>query len=390
MAAHPITGTVYVQAPGRINIIGEHTDYNDGYVLPAAINRCIRLECRANGTPSTVNLEALDTGETLRLNLNDPLHAAVPWHRYIAGVALELQALDFPVRGFDVRFSGDIPMGAGLSSSAALACASAMGISAVFKLGLHKNTIMEAAQDAEHHHVGNRCGIMDQFACTMGKAGHAFLLDCRSMEYRYLPACPDGYEWLLLNTNVVHHLAGTEYNLRRKECMEAVSMIRQRHTAVRNLRDVTTEMLPELEAMLPNLLYRRCRHVVLENKRVFQAVNALENNAAESLGALLTASHHSLQLDYEVSCPELDFLVEHALALKSIAGARMMGGGFGGCTLNLVRETEIDGVVQQLGTAYEKRFGQAPTPIGVTTCDGAHLVKAWSEGPKTIRPTAPS
>lgn len=374
MAAHPSTDTVYLLAPGRINIIGEHTDYNDGFVLPAAINRYIRLECRANGTDSTVNLEALDTGETLQLNLNDPLHTSAPWHRYIAGVALELLALNFPVRGFDIRFRGDIPPGAGLSSSAALACASAMGISAVFKLGLHKHTIMEAAQDAEHHHVGNQCGIMDQFASMMGKSGQAFMLDCRSMEHNYLPACPDGYAWLLLNTNVVHYLAGTEYNTRRQECMEAVSIIRKHHPEVRNLRDVTSELLSELEDVLPNLLYRRCRHVVLENKRVLQAAEALINNAPESLGALLTASHNSLQLDYEVSCPELDFLVDSTRALKNVAGARMMGGGFGGCTLNLVRETEVDAVVQQVSVAYEKRFGQLPSPIRVTTSDGAHLV----------------
>jgi len=377
MSAHPSSDWVYVLAPGRINIIGEHTDYNNGFVMPAAINLCIRLECRANGTPSTVNLEAIDFGESLQINLNDPLPAKAPWHRYIAGVALELHALNFPIRGFDVRFTGDIPPGAGLSSSAALACAAAMGLNAVFKLGLHKNTIMEVAQEAEHHHAGNQCGIMDQFACMMGKAGRAFLLDCRSMEHRYLPACPHGYVWLLLNTQVTHHLASTEYNARRKACEEVVTIAKSRWPGLRSLRDVLPDWLPELETMLPAALYRCCRHVVTENERVLKAAEALENNDAQTLGALLTASHRSLQLDYEVSCPELDFLVDQIHAVEGIAGARMMGGGFGGCTINLVKETAVETVVQVLSAAYKKRFGRSPVPIQIGVSNGARMMKAW-------------
>ncbi|MCC6410999.1 MAG: galactokinase [Saprospiraceae bacterium] len=366
---------VTAQAPGRINIIGEHTDYNDGFVLPAAIEHKMTVQIHRNGTPSTVNLTDLKEQQSFSFNLLDFSPMEESWQNYVMGVVSELQKLGGDIKGFDAEFESDVPIGSGMSSSAAMECSFAIALNALFELGFDKLQIIKASQLAEHNFVGNKCGIMDQFASVMGKKDHVILLDCRSLEFQYFPLELGDYQLLLLNTNVSHALASSEYNTRRSECEQGVSVLKKEYPNIKNLRDVTIEQVVAQKAHLPEPIFRRCRHVVNENQRVLNATEALLAGNFKTLGELMYQSHFSLQNDYEVSCPELDFIVQHTIGKDEVLGSRMMGGGFGGCTINLVEKGRVAEFVKQVSKSYRDRFGIDLTPIEVGIGDGAKVIQ---------------
>jgi len=346
-----------IASPGRINFIGEHTDYNMGFVLPTAIDRKIIFKLRKNNSKNICSVYSANYDVSFSVDLKKIKISNIEWENYILGVIYELQQLTDKLRGFDCVLSSDIPVGSGISSSAALECGLAFGLNELFELGLSKLSIVELSQRAEHNYVGTKCGIMDQYASVMSKDDHVILLDCKSIEHEYIPINIKPYKVLLLNTNVSHSLASTAYNKRREECEKGVYIIRNKYDQVNSLRDVDEKMLAEFIGALPEVIYTRCKYVVEENARVLQAVKALKEDRLEDFGDLMYTTHDGLSKQYEVSCPELDFLVEFSKENKAILGARMMGGGFGGCTINLIHEDAIDGFVIKVSTAYKEKFG---------------------------------
>lgn len=366
---------VTVRAPGRINLIGEHTDYNDGFVLPAAVDRSMTVRASRNGTPSTVRLTDVREQQFFSFDLRNFSPVEKGWQNYVMGVVSELQKLGGAISGFDATFEGNVPIGSGMSSSAALECSFATALNELFGLGFDKRQLIEASQLAEHHFVGIKCGIMDQFASVMGKKGHVILLDCRSLEFQYFPLELGDYQLLLLNTNVSHTLASSEYNTRRAECAEGASILKQVYPGIRNLRDVILEQVVNNKAKMPEHIFRRCHHVVSENQRVLDATKALLAGDFKTLGQLMYQSHFSLQNDYEVSCPELDFLVQQTLEKDYIPGSRMMGGGFGGCTISIIEKGRAAAFVEQVSKIYRDRFGINLTPIEVAIGDGASVIQ---------------
>lgn len=369
--AEPVS--VHVLSPGRINLIGEHTDYNDGFVLPAATGLYMQFELEKNGTTALCRVQSEAMRETLLADL-DGLHpAADGWQNYILGVLDEIRRRTNRLQGFDGHIRSAIPPGSGLSSSAALECGLAFGLNKLFSLGLSPMELAELSQLAEHRFAGTQCGILDQFACVMGKKDHFMLLDCRSMEFRYIPARLGDCSLLLLNSGVSHTHASSGYNQRREECRQGVAFLQERDAGIRSLRDVSPAMVADMQGTMPEPLYRRCRYVVQENQRVLRAVEALEQSEMALLGNLLTASHHGLRDDYEVSCPELDYLVETAISLPGVLGSRMMGGGFGGCSLTLVRGEALAEVREQLVSSYSRSFGREAAPLEVCLVDGVRL-----------------
>ena len=365
--------TISVQSPGRINIIGEHTDYNDGFVLPAAIDKKTVFQLRKNGTRDSVQVVASNLKEKFSFQLSAFQALENGWQNYIMGVVHELQQLGAKLTGFDCEFEGNVPIGSGMSSSASLECSLAYGLNALFDLGLDKWQLIKACQMAEHHFVGIQCGIMDQFASMMGKANQLMLLDCRSLEYEYYPLDLGQYELLLLNTNVTHSLADSQYNRRRADCEAGVALLQKNYPNIKNLRDVSLDELTAVEDTVPERIFRRCHHVVSENWRVQQATYALIKGQHSQLGQLLYQSHFSLQNDYEVSCPELDFLVKKSLQKDYILGSRMMGGGFGGCTINIIAQKLKPQYVEEISLVYHKCFGIDLEAYSVSIEDGAKL-----------------
>ncbi len=363
-------------SPGRINLIGEHTDYNDGFVFPAAIDRGIRFDLCRNGSPNLCEVYSADFDKRLRFDLGQVERSAEEWENYILGVIHELQGLGKPLQGFDCTIRSDLPIGAGLSSSAAMECGLAYGLNELFELELTKSDIVHLGQRAEHNFVGTKCGIMDQYASVLGRQGHALLLDCRSVTHRNVPIDLEPYGLLLLNTRVTHNLASGEYNLRRADCFEGVRLLNEKAgLGLETLRDLSPEQLEEYRNLLPARIAKRCAYVLAENARVQEASLALERNDLQAFGGLLYASHEGLQNEYEVSCEELDFLVDFSRGKDYVLGSRMMGGGFGGCTLNLLRKDRIDEYTQQVSEAYRHRFGIEPEPIAVHPAQGTHLIE---------------
>lgn len=377
MTKQPTTATdaVTVYAPGRINIIGEHTDYNDGFVLPAAIDRMMTVQARRNGASSTVRLTARATQQTFSFDLGHFSPVEKGWQNYVMGVVSELQKLGGAISGFDAEFGGDVPIGSGMSSSAALECSFAVALNELFGLGFSKWQLIEASQRAEHNFVGIKCGIMDQFASVMGKKDHVMLLDCRSLDFQYFPLELGAYQLLLLNTNVSHTLASSEYNTRRSECEQGVLILQKEYPGIVNLRDANLEQIVANKSKMPEHIFRRCLHVVTENQRVLDATKSLLAGDFKMLGELMYQSHFSLQNDYEVSCPELDFLVQQTLEKDYILGSRMMGGGFGGCTISIVEKLRAAEFIEQAAAAYCNRFGIDLTPIEVAIGDGATVIQ---------------
>lgn len=369
------TDAATAQAPGRINIIGEHTDYNDGFVLPAAIGHKMTVQARRNGTPSTVHLTARATQQSFSFDLRDFSPVEKGWPNYVMGVVSELQKLGGVISGFDAEFESDVPIGSGMSSSAALECSFALALNELFGLGFDQWQLIKASQRAEHNFVGNKCGIMDQFAGVMGKKDHVMLLDCRSLDFQYFPLELGAYQLLLLNTNVSHSLASSEYNTRRAECEQGVHILQQEYPGIANLRDVNLKQIAAMEEQLPEHVFRRCRHVVSENQRVLDATKALLAGDFNAVGELMYQSHFSLQNDYEVSCPELDFLVQQTLDKDYVLGSRMIGGGFGGCTISIVEKERVAEFVEEVSSVYSRHFGIDLTPVEVVIGDGAKVIR---------------
>ncbi len=357
-------------APGRINLIGEHTDYNEGFVLPASIDKRIYLAIQALDT-MRADLVSADLGEKASFLLDDTRPKLPHWALYPFGVVKELQKRGFRPGGFRAAFGGDIPIGSGLSSSAALESAFAVALNALFGLGADQMTLALVGQSAEHHYAGVRCGIMDQFASLFGKKGQVIRLDCRSLEHEFFPLDLEGFELILADTRVKHSLASSAYNERRRQCETGVALIRKHFPAVKSLRDVNREMLAGLENQMEGKVFQRCSYVVEENARVTQTCDALAQGDPDRVGRLMFFSHQGLREQYEVSCPELNLLVETAAKTPGVKGSRMMGGGFGGCTINLVRSNNVQLFQDRIARAFEKDFGHLPLFYQVSTGDGA-------------------
>lgn len=367
--------TLTAQAPGRINLIGEHTDYNDGYVLPAAIDKYLTVKLKVNTTDTKVKITASDLGESFTFDLQDFSPARGGWPNYVMGVVHELQQKGASLKGFDAEFESQVPIGSGMSSSAALECSFAIALNEQFSLGFSQWELIHAAQMAEHNFVGTRCGIMDQFASVMGQKDKVMLLDCRSLEFEYFPLELGAYQLLLLNTNVSHSLASSAYNTRRAACEEGAAIINEVYTGIQSLRDVNMEQLMTAKAKLPPTVFKRCYHVVSENQRVLQAAKALADSNHRLLGKLMYQSHTSLEQDFEVSCPELDFLVQQTLDVDFVLGSRMMGGGFGGCTINLIEQQRAEAFVDTVSKRYKNQFGLELTPVTVSIGNGAQTIR---------------
>lgn len=365
---------IKIASPGRINLIGEHIDYNDGFVLPAAIDKYIYLTLKINGDDDRCTIKSKGFDSVLVVDLNNLGQGTEGWHNYVLGVLSEIQKLTPGLKGFDCSMESNVPVGSGVSSSAALECGLAFGLNQLLELNLDKWQLIKIGQNAEHNYVGTKCGIMDQFASVMGKKGHTMLLDCRSLDFEYIPTKIEPYRFLLLNTNVAHNLSTGEYNMRREQCEEGLEILANRHKIDKSFREVTFTMLEHCKAKLGPILYNRCLYVVEENERVLKAVEALKKNKLDVFGNLMRETHHGLSEKYEVSCPELDFLVELSEGDPHVLGARMMGGGFGGCTLNLIHKDAIDKFVESASKAYKKKFGIELSYFQTVPGQGTHMV----------------
>lgn len=364
-----------VRAPGRINLIGEHTDYNDGFVMPAAVDKEIFFGIAASDDERSV-FYSINYNERFEVDLHDPKPVTNPqWANFLLGVLFQFRENGFPVKPFYCAFGGNIPLGAGMSSSAAMECGFAFALSEFHLLNVPRLKIITMAQWAEHHFVGVKCGIMDQFASVMGKAGHAILLDCRSLEHRYAPLDLKEYGIILCDTKVKHSLVNSEYNTRRQECESGISILQQHYPQVKSLRDVSAEMLDQHRSEFPGKVYDRCLYVVQEIQRVQIASADLDKNDLKAFGKKMYETHEGLSSLYEVSCEELDFLVAEARKSDSVLGARMMGGGFGGCTINLVRNDRADAFITEMQSKYRKAFSIDMVPYRVRVVDGVSRVR---------------
>ena len=345
-----------VRSPGRINLIGEHMDYNEGYVLPAAIDKAAYIAISLRDD-DTIHLTAYDLNETFSTTVADiqPLDNGV-WPNFIMGAAAQFVEKGIKIKGFNAILASDVPIGAGLSSSAAIECAMTFALNDLLKTGLDRLTMVLMAQKAEHEYAGVKCGIMDQFASMFGKKNHVLRLDCRSLTYDYFPLKMDGLKIVLFDTNVKHSLASSEYNVRREQCEEGVALIQQKYPTVKSLRDANITMVNE--CIDPNILvYNRCKYIVEEKQRLLDGCDALEVGDVAAFGKKMFATHHGLSKEYEVSCKELDFLVDEVKDDPSVLGARMMGGGFGGCTINIVKEDAVDALIERITPQYKAAMG---------------------------------
>lgn len=362
-----------VRAPGRVNLIGEHTDYNLGFVLPAAIS----LETWIAAVPSDdgrVALNSLEQGDSASFELDDPGPRRGEWIDYAAGMAWALGREGVALRAVSGVVDSTIPIGSGLSSSAALELAAAWTLASEVPPPLPPMSLAQAAQRAENEYVGVRCGLMDQFASTFGREGMALLLDCRSLEFRPV-ALPAGHVLVALDTRSPHRLEASQYNARREQCERAVAALAREEPQIRSLRDVTPDMLPRLARLVDDETLRRVRHVVEENERVLQAASALESGDLDEVGRLFAASHASLDELYEVSSPQLDALVEIAVSVPGVAAARMTGAGFGGCTVNLVEEAAVERLKSEVAGRYASTAGEPAGFHVVSAVNGAGVVK---------------
>jgi galactokinase len=346
-----------VRSPGRVNIIGEHTDYNEGFVLPAAIDKAAYIAMSLRNDEE-IYLTAADLHETFSTTVSTLKPVGdVSWPNYILGAVAQFAKRGVKLTGFNAVLSSDVPMGAGLSSSAAVECATVFALNHLLQTNIDRVTMVGMAQKAEHEYAGVMCGIMDQFASMMGKKDHVIKLDCRSLEYEYVPFKLEGIKIVLLNTNVKHSLASSEYNTRRNECMQAVEWISAHHPEVTSLRHATIAMLDEYVLPKDKRIDQRSRFVVEEIDRLLTGCADLQNGDIAALGKKMFATHDGLSKMYAVSCKELDFLVDFVRNRPEVLGARMMGGGFGGCTINLVKEEAIDALIAAVKPAYEAATG---------------------------------
>jgi len=345
-----------VRSPGRVNLIGEHTDYNQGLVLPAAINKNIYMAIGVR-SDQQIYLHSIDLNDSFESNLSKIESSGKLWPDYILGVADQLIKKQHNLKGFNVVFGGDIPQGAGLSSSAALECATAFALNKLFSLGLEKIELAKTAQKAENEFVGVQCGLMDQFASTFGEKQAVIKLDCRSFDYEYIPFLAQEIKIVLLDTRVTHSLTTSAFNERREQCEKGVTMVSKHIIGITSLRDITQSMLIDYVEPHDELVFRRCSYILAEIKRVEDGADDLRKNNFEAFGKRMFASHNGLQYMYEVSCAELDCLVDLVREDEHVLGARMMGGGFGGCTINLVRAEHVNSLIKRVSKAYFEQIG---------------------------------
>jgi galactokinase len=374
------TAASVYRAPGRVNLIGEHTDYNDGFVLPAAIE----FYCWAAAAPrrdGRLIIYSENFNETVEAALDSlsPLEKK-HWANYPLGVAWALRQAGKPLTGANIYIAGDVPLGAGLSSSAAVEVAIGFALLGQSGLAVDRSELPQLCQKAENEFVGARVGIMDQFISCFGRASHALLLDCRSLQHEFV-TIPADLQLVICNTMVKHELASSEYNARRAECEEGVRILRKAFPEIRALRDVTLSQLEEHRRNVSPTVFARCRHVVTENARVESAVEAFRREDRQALGQLMRDSHRSLRDDYEVSCKELDLMVEIAAAQPGLIGARMTGGGFGGCTINLVECAAVSDFRRNVAAAYFSKTGLTPEIFVSPASDGAQQIAVIENKP---------
>ena len=363
------TGSVYA-SPGRINLIGEHTDYNGGFVFPGAVDKGMIIEIKPNGT-DIVKAYSIDLKDYVEFGLNEEDAPRASWARYIFGVCREMIKRGVEVKGFNTAFAGDVPLGAGMSSSAALESAYAYAINDLFGDNkIDKFELAKVGQATEHNYIGVKCGIMDQFASVFGKEGSLMRLDCRSLEYQYFPFKPEGYRLVLVDSVVKHELASSAYNKRRQSCENVVNAIAKKHEGVEFLRDCTLEMLAEVKEEVSAEDYMRAEYVIEEIQRVLDVCDALEKGDYETVGQKMYETHHGMSKKYEVSCEELDFLNDVAFDC-GVTGSRVMGGGFGGCTINLVKNELYETFITTAKERFKEKFGRSPKVYDVVISDGS-------------------
>ncbi len=363
-----------VLSPGRINIIGEHIDYNDGYVLPAAIDKIICFTFEKNNS-NTANIEAIDLNESAAIAVTkEAILSEVVWTNYLRGVLFQLKLKGYEIGGFNCAFSSNIPTGSGLSSSAALECGFLFGINEMFNLGIKSIDIALMGQSAEHW-VGINCGIMDQFSSVMGLENKVIKIDCRTLDYTYHDADFADYSLVLFDSNVKHSLFTSEYNNRRIECSEGLSIIKENYPEIESFRDCEVSHLTSLKSKMSENVFKRSLYAVKEIKRVIQACEALDKGDIKTLGKLMFETHEGLSKDYEVSCAELDYLVDLAKAEEDVIGSRLMGGGFGGCTITLVKKGKENAIKDKFTKLYADQFGIELKIYDVKISNGTSLYK---------------
>lgn len=361
-------GASLFTSPGRINLIGEHTDYNGGFVFPGAVDKGIMAAIRPNGT-ERVRAWSLDMNEASEFGLGEADKPAQSWARYIFGVCREVQKRGGRIGGFDTVFAGDVPLGAGMSSSAALESTYAFALNELWQCGIDKFELAKIGQATEHNYCGVNCGIMDQFASVFGKRGNLIRLDCRSLEYEYFPFDPKGYRLVLLDSRVKHELVGSPYNDRRASCERVARVLGQEF-----LRGATMEQLDAVKGQISEEDYKRARYVIGEERRVLDVCDALGRGDYETVGRRMYETHWGMSKDYEVSCEELDFLVEVAEAC-GVTGSRIMGGGFGGCTINLVKDERYDDFIAKAREQFAARYDHEPKVYDVVISDGSRRLE---------------
>ena len=363
----------FFTSAGRINLIGEHTDYNGGYVFPGAIDKGIMAEIELNGS-DRVHAYSLDLDEYVEFGLKEEDAPSQSWARYIFGVCREIIKRGGQIGGFNTVFAGDVPLGAGMSSSAALESTFAFALNFLYDLGIDKFELARIGQATEHNYCGVKCGIMDQFASIFGRKGNLMRLDCKTMEYKYYPFDPKGYRLVLLDSVVKHELASSAYNKRRESCERAAAAIRHNHPEVEFLRDARKEWLEEVRTVISEEDYRRAEYVIGEVQRVLDVCDALERGDYETVGKKMYETHYGMSRLYEVSCEELDFLNDIAKEC-GVTGSRVMGGGFGGCTINLVKNELHDEFIARAIEAFKEKFGHEPKVYDVVISDGARKLE---------------
>ena len=360
-------------SPGRVNLIGEHTDYNGGFVFPGAIDKGIYAAINPNGTDK-VRAYSVDYEGQVEFGMNEEDAPQESWARYIFGVCREMKKRGFEPKGFDTVFVGDVPLGAGMSSSAALESTFANALNDIFNLNIDRFELARIGQSTEHNYCGVKCGIMDQFASVFGKKGHLMRLNCATMEFEYFPFNPEGYKVVLLDTVVKHELASSAYNKRRESCENACAHIKARHPEVNYLSDATMAMLDEVKAEISEEDYMRAVYVIGEKQRVLDVCAALEKGDYDTVGDRMFGTHYGMSKEYEVSCEELDFLNDVAKKC-GVTGSRVMGGGFGGCTINLVKEDLYDNFIATAKKEYLAKYNREPKVYDVVISDGARRIK---------------
>lgn len=363
-----------VRSPGRVNLIGEHTDYNEGFVLPAAVDKAIVFAV-APKKGTVGSLHALDLDQSYEFEVTRPVRSDKGWPNYLLGVVDQLNKAEAKIGGFACVFGGDIPIGSGMSSSAAIEAGLAFALNRIFRLGLDPLTLVKLAQKAENEFVGVRCGIMDQFINIFGRPRSVLKLDCRSLDHRYFPFERDDLRIVLCDTLVQRALAASEYNVRRGQCEAGVKLLRKHAPGLSSLRDVTLELLESHRAELDPVIYKRCDYVVRENSRVEAACSDLKKGDFIAFGRRMNDSHTGLRDDYQVSCRELDVLVDAAGEVPGVLGARMMGAGFGGCTINLVEETAVGALQERTARSYKDMFGREPKIYISSLSAGTDIIK---------------